>query len=164
MLLQFVSDWCIMVVIKYIVPLDKPSTGGDIMQMNNDQAVKNSELVTFSRLALALANDYESIYYVDIRKGLPHEAYHVEAPIGYRKYNVYSVEILPDRVIMSVNGKTTLVYEKKDIVGQFPYGLPQILILDMQFGGTKWVGKVDPSQLPCYMDIDWVRVYKYKGK
>ncbi len=29
MLLQFVSDWCIMVVIKYIVPLDKPSTGGD---------------------------------------------------------------------------------------------------------------------------------------
>ena len=67
MLLQFVSDWCIMVVIKYIVPLDKPSTGGDIMQMNNDQAVKNSELVTFSRLALALANDYESIYYVDIR-------------------------------------------------------------------------------------------------
>lgn len=67
MLLQFVSDWCIMVVIKYIVPLDKPSTGGDIMQMNNDQAIKNSELVTFSRLALALANDYESIYYIDIR-------------------------------------------------------------------------------------------------
>ena len=37
------------------------------MQMNNDQAIKNSELVTFSRLALALANDYESIYYIDIR-------------------------------------------------------------------------------------------------
>ena len=67
MLLQFVSDWCIMVVIKYIVPLDKPSTGGDNMQINNDQAIKNSELVTFSRLALALANDYESIYYVDTR-------------------------------------------------------------------------------------------------
>lgn len=103
-------------------------------------------------------------YYVDIKKGLPHDAYHVEAPIDYRKYNVYSAEILPDRVIMGVNGKTTLVYKKKDIEGQFPYGLPQILILDMQFGGSKWVGKVDPSQLPAYMDVDRVRVYKYKGK
>lgn len=103
-------------------------------------------------------------YYVDIKKGLPHDAYHVEVPINYRKYNVYSAEILPDRVIMGVNGKTTLVYEKKNIEGQFPYGLEQMLILDMQYGGTTWVGKTDLSQLPAYMDIDWVKVYKLDTK
>lgn len=104
-------------------------------------------------------------YCVDLAKGLPHSAYHVEADIDYRKYNVYSVEILPDKVVLGINGKTTLTYEKKEgMEGQFPYGLPQILLLDMQYGGTSWVGKVDPAQLPAYMDIDWVKVYKLSGE
>lgn len=104
-------------------------------------------------------------YSVDIAKKIPFNDYHVEVPISYRKYNIYSAEILPDKIIMGVNGKSTLVYpRKKGMDGQFPYGVGQEIIIDMQYGGTKWVGKTNIKELPAYMDVDWVKVYELKDR
>lgn len=43
--------------------------------------------------------------------------------------------------------------------GQFPFYIPQYLLIDMQLGG-QWVGDVDPADLPVEMEIDWVRYYE----
>lgn len=75
-------------------------------------------------------------------------------------FNTYAVEIWPDRVELSINGKTTHVYPKIDTdkPGQFPFYIPMYLLLDMQLGGS-WVGSVNAADLPVEMEIDWVRHY-----
>lgn len=76
-------------------------------------------------------------------------------------WNVYGVEILPDSIVFSINGKTTHTYPKvndgKD--WQFPFYIPQYILIDMQLGGN-WVGEVDPADLPVEMEIDWVKYYE----
>ena len=65
--------------------------------------------------------------------------------------------------MFSINGKKTFSYPKieTDKPGQFPYYKPMFLMLDMQLGG-KWVGRVDPNDLPVQMEIDWVKHYQRK--
>lgn len=78
-------------------------------------------------------------------------------------YNVFSVEVHPDKIVFFVNEEKTLVYPKieTDKEGQFPYSNNDFyLILSMQLGG-EWVGKVNPDELPIEMEIDWVRFYKF---
>ena len=88
----------------------------------------------------------------------PHTA---KAAIDSDGYNVYGVEILPDKIVFSVNGKTTHTYPKieTDKEGQFPFGTPYYILIDMQIEGA-WVGKVNPEELPVRMITDWVKVYK----
>lgn len=76
-------------------------------------------------------------------------------------WNVYGVEILPDSIVFSINGQTTHVYPKVDggKDGQYPFYIPQFLLIDMQLGG-QWVGAVDPADLPVEMEIDWVKYYE----
>ncbi|MCQ2112653.1 MAG: glycoside hydrolase family 16 protein [Bacteroidaceae bacterium] len=90
--------------------------------------------------------------------------YQIKATVDSGEWNVYAVEILPDRIIYSVNGKQTMVYPKiqTDDYGQFPFGCEMHLMIDMQLGG-KWVGQINARRLPAYMDIDWVRMYKLKN-
>ena len=84
----------------------------------------------------------------------PHTA---KAIIDSDGYNIYGVEILPDKIVFSVNGKTTHTYKE----GQFPFGTPYYILIDMQIEGA-WVGKVNPEELPVRMITDWVKVYKLK--
>ena len=88
----------------------------------------------------------------------PHTA---KAAIDSDGYNVYGVEILPDKIVFSVNGKTTHTYPKieTDKEGQFPFGTPYYILIDMQIEGA-WVGKANPEELPVRMITDWVKVYK----
>ena len=78
-------------------------------------------------------------------------------------FNTYAVEFYPDSLVFSINGKKTFSYPKieTDKPGQFPYYKPMFLMLDMQLGG-KWVGRVDPNDLPVQMEIDWVKHYQRK--
>lgn len=78
-------------------------------------------------------------------------------------YNVYAVEILPDSLHFSINDKRTFSYPRieTDKEGQYPFGAPFYLLIDMQIGGD-WVGPVDPSQYPVEMLVDWVKFYKLK--
>lgn len=86
-------------------------------------------------------------------------------PINRDEYNVYAVEIHPDSLVFSINGKHTFTYPRieTDKPGQYPFGTPFYLLLDMQLEGS-WVGNADPKDLPVEMKIDWVKFYKPKEK
>lgn len=88
----------------------------------------------------------------------PHFATMAIDPDGY---NTYTVEILPDRLIYSVNGRQSLVYPRieTDLEGQYPFGTPFYLLIDMQIEGS-WVGRARQEELPVEMEIDWVRMYE----
>lgn len=85
------------------------------------------------------------------------------APIHPDEFNVYGVDFWPDSLVFHVNGIKSFTYSriKTDKEGQFPFDIPQFLLIDMQLGGT-WVGEVDPTGLPVEMTIDWVRHYQWK--
>lgn len=90
----------------------------------------------------------------------PHGA---TGPINPNDFNVYSADILPDSIVLRINGNTTLVYPrvpKLEKDGQYPFLIPQFMLIDMQLGGN-WVGQVSPEDLPAEMEVDWVKVYEY---
>lgn len=81
--------------------------------------------------------------------------------IRNNKFNTYTAEILPDRIILSINGKETFTYPRIDVnpdLWQYPFCVDQYLMIDMQVGNAYL--KVDKKTYPAYMDIDWVRMYK----
>lgn len=77
-------------------------------------------------------------------------------------FNIYGVDFWPDSLVFHVNGVKTFTYPRIDTdqAGQFPFDLPQYLLIDMQLGGT-WAGEVDPTGLPVEMTVDWVRHYEW---
>lgn len=104
-------------------------------------------------------------YYTMELKKLTHPQYTANTKVNAELFNTYSVEILPDVIIFSINGKETFRYPKietKDI-GQFPFGCDLFLLLDMQVG-TSWLPKPDKKTYPAYMDIDWVKMYQLRNK
>lgn len=77
-------------------------------------------------------------------------------------YNVYSVEMYKDSLVFFINDVHTFSYPRieTDKEGQFPFSEGNFyLLLDMQLGG-RWVGAVEPKDLPVQMEIDWVRFYQ----
>ncbi len=84
-------------------------------------------------------------------------------PIRPGKFNTYAVEILPDSLMFSINDRRTFSYPRiqTDKAGQYPFGTPFYLLIDMQLGGS-WVGGVQPDQLPVEMEIEWVRMYEMR--
>ena len=96
---------------------------------------------------------------IDIMERLNHDS------IAYNPddYNVYAVEILPDSLVFSINGNHTFTYPRieTDKEGQFPFGTPYYILIDMQIEGS-WVGKANPAEYPVEMQIDWVKVYSLK--
>lgn len=85
------------------------------------------------------------------------------AQINPGRYNVYSVEILPDSLIFRVNSKKTMTYPRLtsgEYAGttQYPFGKPFYILIDMQIGGN-WVGPPSGRELPAEMKIDWIKVY-----
>lgn len=102
--------------------------------------------------------------YTDILRKTAAPKHHTTAPIRRERWNTYTLEILPDRLVYSVNGTVAHVYPKIETraEGQYPFGRdPQYLLLTMQLG-NKYLPPVDDSQLPAYMDVDWVRFYELK--
>lgn len=80
-------------------------------------------------------------------------------------WNVYSVELYEDHICFYINDRPTFTYRKQPELGhkQYPYDRPMYLLIDMQLGGH-WVGRVNPKELPCRYQIDYVRFYKKKEK
>ncbi len=88
----------------------------------------------------------------------------VKSRIDKDDFNVYRIDFLPDRIDFYTNGIRTLSYPKVDSLlskGQFPFDHDWFLMLDMQLGG-RWVGRLDPNDLPVEMEIDWVKYYRQK--
>lgn len=92
-----------------------------------------------------------------------HPRYSATAPIQTDDFNVYGVDLWPDSVVFHINGRRNFAYPRirTDKEGQFPYDIPQYLLIDMQLGGS-WVGAVNPHHLPVEMEVDWVRYYQWK--
>jgi hypothetical protein len=86
----------------------------------------------------------------------------VKVPIEFKQFNEYGVDILEDSIVFHVNGMKTLCYQKLSDYSdnkQFPFYHNWTLLIDMQLGGGN-VGKINDSELPVEMEIDWVRHYK----
>lgn len=101
-------------------------------------------------------------YYTDVLKQVEKPSRQTKTPIKQGQYNVYTLEILPDELVFSVNGKVSFVYPRIEGApeGQYPFGVESYLMIDMQIGG-EWVKTIDDSTLPAWMDIDYVKFYDY---
>lgn len=81
-------------------------------------------------------------------------------------FNVYSAVITPDGIEFYINGQHTYTYPRlqPELDDQYPFAdHPFYIILSAQLGGS-WVGKIDPSQLPVKMEIDYVRFYEKRRR
>jgi beta-glucanase (GH16 family) len=127
---------------------------------NSIQYPKGGEIDIMERL-----NDddiaYQTVHsYYTLNLGQPNNPPHGgTAPINKDDFNVYGVDFYPDSLVFSINGVRDFAYPKTGAEYQFPFYIPQYLMIDMQLGGS-WVGEVDPADLPVEMEVDWVRHYK----
>ena len=87
----------------------------------------------------------------------------VPVPLNPAEFHTYGVETLENELNFYVDGVKTLTYPKISTTeeGQFPFYSSVYLMLDMQIIGS-WGGKVDESNLPGEIEIDWVRHYIWK--
>lgn len=102
-----------------------------------------------------------SPYTLKVNPGAKHGS---TAHIDPDAFNIYGVDINPDSICFHINHQYTYTYHRipeREADGQYPFCIPQYLLLDMQLGGG-WVGKVDDADLPVEMEIDWVRFYERK--
>lgn len=111
--------------------------------------------------------NYDSIAYQTVHSNYTYNLGRVANPpssctleINPRDFNTYGVEMYPDSVVFYINGNRNFAYPRieTDQVGQFPFNKDWYLMLDMQLGG-RWVGAIDPNDLPAVMEIDWVKYY-----
>lgn len=76
------------------------------------------------------------------------------------KFNIYGVDILPDKIEFYVNNKRTLTYPKVDSLsnlGQFPFYQDWFLILNTSvFHDSK------KRSVSLSLDIDWIKYYELK--
>ncbi len=81
--------------------------------------------------------------------------------VNVGKYNTYGLEWYPDKLVFTLNDKTTFIYPRINGVdsSQWPYDQPFYILIDQQLGGS-WVGKVNAEELPVQMIIDFVKVYQ----
>ena len=84
-------------------------------------------------------------------------------PINKDDWNIYAAEVYRDSICTYTNGIKTMTYPRVEgKEHQFPWpDLPFYFILSNQLGGN-WVGKVNPSQLPSELRVDWIKVYEWK--
>ena len=83
------------------------------------------------------------------------------------EFHVYGMEWLPDRIIFTIDGEETYVYEKPEAAQEerasdtWPFDQRMHLLLNLAFGGT-WGGSmgIDADCLPAQFEIDYVRVYQ----
>ncbi len=105
---------------------------------------------------------YQTVHsYYTVKLGIKNNPPHSKKSIiKTNDFNTYSVEIYEDKLVFNVNDIYSFTYNKIETnkKGQFPFGKPFYLLLDMQLGG-KWVGSINDSDLPVEMEIDWVRFY-----
>ena len=100
-------------------------------------------------------------YYTHVLNNKQNPPHSAKAKIKTGQYNIYAVEILPDKIIFSVNGKRTHIYPKIETTSpkQYPFGTPYYILIDMQIEGA-WVGKASVQELPAKMEIDWIKIYE----
>lgn len=106
---------------------------------------------------------YQTLHsgYIDVEGNRHNPLYSKQPSPGIiDEYHVYGVDITENAVTFHIDGNVTLTYPRNGAEGQFPYYQDWDLRIDMQLQGS-WVGKVNPSQLPVEMEVDWVKYYEH---
>ncbi len=112
----------------------------------------------------------DSIYYQTVHSNYTYNLHRNDPNHGSQAlfnpndFNVFGVDIYPDSLVWRINGKSSFSYRRvpeESGNGQWPFLIPQYLLMDMQLGGS-WIGAVHPEDLPVEMEIDWVKVYALK--
>lgn len=87
--------------------------------------------------------------------------YFTKAKFNPDEFNVFGLEWFPDKLVYTVNGSVSYVYPKLEDAdtAQWPFDQPFYVMLDQQLGG-RWVGEIDPDDLPVNVFIDWIRLYQ----
>jgi beta-glucanase (GH16 family) len=87
--------------------------------------------------------------------------YFAKAEFNPNEFNTFGLVWSPNKLVYTVNGKTTYEYTKIEgaDAAQWPFDQPFYVMLDQQLGGG-WVGEIDPKDLPAKVTIDWIRVYQ----
>lgn len=86
------------------------------------------------------------------------------AAYNVNEFNTYAVDWTPEKISFYVNNKLTFTYPNLHLADennlrQWPFNKMFYLFLDYTLGdvGT-WPNGIDDSQLPGYMEIDWIKV------
>ena len=80
------------------------------------------------------------------------------------EFHKYAIEWTHENITTYVDGKLQLSYNNRNLGrDDWPYDDPFYVILNLAWGGS-WGGAqgVDPSALPCTMEVDYVRVFQKK--
>lgn len=80
------------------------------------------------------------------------------------EFHTYGMEWTEDFIEFSVDGQSACRYRRTDdtedqTAAAWPFDQPFYLIMNIAVGGGLG-GKIDPSMLPCHMEIEYVRVYQ----
>jgi beta-glucanase (GH16 family) len=115
--------------------------------------------------------NFDSIVYQTVHSEYTHDSSAIDEPkhgstsrIKRDDWNTYGCEWNADKIVMTVNGKSTHTYPRVEALGekQWPFHQKFYFILSMQIGG-RWVnqsGATDPTDYPAGMEVDWIRVFK----
>ena len=89
-----------------------------------------------------------------------------QVPGACGEFHVYGMEWLPDRIIFSVDGETTFIYQPDDSAvlrpeEVWPFDRRMHLLINLAFGGD-WGGVmgIDEGCLPARLTVDYVRIYQ----
>lgn len=104
-------------------------------------------------------------YYTTVLKQTT-PAHSATKSFNLNKFNTYAVEWTAAKIEFSINGVSTFTYpnlklSNESTLKQWPFYTPFYLILDLALGGPgTWPGVINDSELPAYMEVDWVRITK----
>ncbi len=89
----------------------------------------------------------------------------LQTPAPYEDFHIYAVEWNKDRMDFFFDEKKYHTFELKaaDEKGENPFRKPQFLMINLALGEA-WGGKIDDAIMPQKYLIDYVRVYKEKGR
>ncbi|WP_321518089.1 glycoside hydrolase family 16 protein [uncultured Bacteroides sp.] len=113
------------------------------------------------------SNAYMTIhsnYIENLRNYTPN--YQFMSPFIVNGYNTYCTNWTSEKIEFYINGKLIASYpnlhlSNESTVMQWPFNKPFYLILNFSLGGANtWPGAIDDTQLPGYMEVDWVKVTK----
>lgn len=101
----------------------------------------------------------EYTYTMGIKNPDPAVAWKIDKAV----YNTYGLIWSADRMQYLVNGQVTHSYPRLNpsVQWQWPFDQEFYLILNNAAGGG-WTGPVKDSDLPFFMEVDWVKVYQFK--
>ena len=83
------------------------------------------------------------------------------------EFHTYGMEWLPDRIVFSIDGKQTHIYEKPEtdegekVSNVWPFDQRMHLLINLAWGGS-WGGRegTDRKCLPAKLEVDYVHVYQ----